>query len=86
MILPNTDLSAAERVLDEIREGFANIRHFSDEKEFYVTFSCGIAACPPISDPAALTKAADDALYLAKNGGRNQVTIANMDEKSEPTS
>jgi diguanylate cyclase (GGDEF)-like protein len=86
VILPNTDLSAAERVLDEIREGFANIRHFSDEKEFYVTFSCGIAACPPISDPAALTKAADDALYLAKNGGRNQVTIANMDEKSEPTS
>jgi len=77
VILPNTDLSAAERVLDQIREGFASIRHFSDENEFFVTFSCGIAGCPPISDPAELTKAADDALYAAKNGGRNQVAVAN---------
>jgi diguanylate cyclase (GGDEF)-like protein len=86
VILPNTDLTAAERVLDEIRKGFANIRHVSDDQEFFVTFSCGIAGCPPVTDPAELTKAADDALYTAKKRGRNQVAVASNSKISKPSS
>ena len=79
IILPNTNIAAAERVMDEIRKGFANICHVSDDKEFQVTFSCGIAGCPPIDDPAALMKNTDEALYVAKNRGRNQVVVASID-------
>ena len=79
IILPNTNIAAAERVMDEIRKGFTNICHVSDDKKFYVTFSCGIAGCPPIDDPAALIKSADEALYVAKNRGRNQVVVASID-------
>jgi diguanylate cyclase (GGDEF)-like protein len=79
IILPNTDIAAAERVLNKIRKAFANIRHISDDKEFYVTFSCGIAGCPPVEDSTALRKNADEALYVAKNCGRNQVVVARTD-------
>jgi diguanylate cyclase (GGDEF)-like protein len=79
IILPNTNIAAAERVMDEIRKGFTNICHVSDDKKFYLTFSCGIAGCPPIDDPATLIKSADEALYVAKNRGRNQVVVASID-------
>jgi PleD family two-component response regulator len=65
--------------MDEIRKRFANLCHVSDDKRFYVTFSCGIAGCPPIDDPTALRKSADEALYVAKNRGRNQVVVASID-------
>ena len=79
IILSNTNIAAAERVMDEIRKGFTNICHVSDDKKFYLTFSCGIAGCPPIDDPATLIKSADEALYVAKNRGRNQVVVASID-------
>ena len=76
VILPNTISWEAESVLNELREGFAKIRHQSGEAEFYVTFSCGIASYPQYDTAAALSDAADRALYAAKTQGRNRIALA----------
>jgi diguanylate cyclase (GGDEF)-like protein len=76
IILNNTDGPAAIKVLDEIRQGFAQIRHQAAGEEFSVTFSCGIATFPRYRDATRLNDAADKALYEAKRIGRNQVVLA----------
>jgi diguanylate cyclase (GGDEF)-like protein len=49
-----------------------------DGGEITFTVSIGIAHCEPGSDmePQQLFEAADRSLYAAKDGGRNQVSIA----------
>jgi len=76
IVLSSTDGDTAVRVLDEIRAGFAEVVQRSDDVEFATTFSCGIASFPGIESPAELNKKADEALYEAKNGGKNKVCMA----------
>nr|WP_296067058.1 GGDEF domain-containing protein [uncultured Actinoplanes sp.] len=54
----------------------------NDRHDITVTVSIGLAVLEPGADPAALTLAADRALYQAKNNGRNQV--ATTSAESEP--
>lgn len=75
IILPNTPLKDAGNVLNEIRERFSEIQQPSGDKEFNVTFSCGIAALG--DEPSqSLCERADQALYTSKGRGRNCVTLA----------
>ncbi|MDP2168727.1 MAG: diguanylate cyclase [Thermodesulfovibrionales bacterium] len=76
VIFADTDIQHARRILDEIRESFAKVRHHSDKGEFSVTFSCGIASFPHFGNAKAVTIAADNALYEAKRSGRNKVVSA----------
>jgi diguanylate cyclase (GGDEF)-like protein len=76
VVLTNTDGVGAVHVMNEIRDGFAQIRHYANGKEFTVTFSCGIACYPDYQDNRNLCDAADEALYRAKNSGRNCVVLA----------
>jgi diguanylate cyclase (GGDEF)-like protein len=75
VILPGTPASAASAVLNRIRESFANIRHHSEEQDFTVTFSVGLAELGPASDEDLLFRVADAALYEAKHHGRNCVIV-----------
>ncbi len=76
VVLSDTSAATAMRVMDEIRIGFSQIRHYCEAREFTVTFSCGIATLENGDDPAMLYKAADQALYQAKQAGRNRVVLA----------
>ncbi len=76
VILLDTDSTHAARILDTVRENFAQIKHRVGYETFTVTFSCGVAMFPEYPTFFELHDAADKALYEAKRRGRNQVIIA----------
>lgn len=75
VILPNTRPGDARNVLNEIRGRFAELAQQAGDREFNVTFSCGIAAWQGDS-AQALCERADRALYTSKEQGRNCITLA----------
>ncbi len=75
VILINTDSENAYNVMEEVRKNFALVKHKSDETEFYVTFSCGIASFSECESPSELNDAADKAMYIAKTSGRNKTVV-----------
>ena len=74
--LCDTDGATAVTVLDKIRKEFSRTPQWADGKEFFVTFSCGIADISRFDDAAKLGAAADKALYEAKHKGGDQVVLA----------
>ena len=73
-----TPSQAAEK-LDDAREALADrrlINRKTDEPFGQITFSGGVADVFGYGDTRAALKAADEALYKAKAGGRNRVEIA----------
>ena len=75
VILINTDEENAFKVMEEVRKNFALVKHKSDENEFFITFSCGIASFAECKTPAEINDAADKAMYEAKASGRNRTVI-----------
>jgi diguanylate cyclase (GGDEF)-like protein len=73
--MPNTLPSLAVKILDELRESFGKLRFETPQSEFVCTFSCGVAAIPPMEDTISLITLADEALYHAKHSGRNQIKL-----------
>lgn len=76
VILPDTDAAQAQRVLDNLRESFAEVTHRAGSESFHCTFSAGIADFPAFNHAATLIESADKALYAAKQNGRNRVEKA----------
>jgi diguanylate cyclase (GGDEF)-like protein len=73
VILLNTDGKQAVEIMDEIRSNFSRVMHHAEQQDFSVTFSCGVASFPDIRNAGKLNEAADEALYAAKENGRNRV-------------
>ena len=74
IILPETGLEEAANLAERLRVAIANITIINDKQEIRVTASFGVVTCKDDDKglESLLTKA-DDALYVAKKKGRNQV-------------
>ncbi len=80
IILPETDGDIALKIIDELRERFANIHHLAGRETFSCTFSAGIAvSLKGATETKTLIEIADQALYQAKENGRNQIVVAGQD-------
>jgi two-component system cell cycle response regulator len=75
LILPGTVLDAAVTFAERLREKVERHTFTYAGGTLCRTMSCGVAASPHprVQDQEALLRAADDALYVAKESGRNRV-------------
>lgn len=76
ILLPDgSDTEDAEKVARKII-GAMEIPHRIGDKEVVITFSIGISICPDdATDEDMMIKHADDAMYMAKDSGRNNYKI-----------
>ncbi|MEM7227485.1 MAG: diguanylate cyclase [Planctomycetota bacterium] len=77
IILPDTDLNDAALVAERLRERFATMT-WDGRDDLRITASFGVSQLNMTTSAAnsiVLIQAADDALYDAKNAGRNRVCL-----------
>ncbi|WP_445180301.1 diguanylate cyclase [Pseudomonas sp. McL0111] len=75
LLLPATPLAVGARLLETLRAAIeACPFHFKGER-VTITISMGLAAFKPGEHSDLVLKRADQALYRAKNGGRNRVEL-----------
>ncbi|MCL2704992.1 MAG: diguanylate cyclase [Spirochaetaceae bacterium] len=75
VIMSNTSVQSAKKVIDVIRRNFSKIAHNAFGRDFNVTFSCGVAGYPEFPSTKIIFDNADKALYIAKKDGKNKVVI-----------
>lgn len=82
ILLPNTDSIGAMLRAEQYRNTVENLRihHTQNNPNTFITISVGVATLQAHThdDVSTLLKAADDALYQAKNQGRNRVCANNL--------
>jgi diguanylate cyclase (GGDEF)-like protein len=84
VLLPNVSTDEGRATAERIRRSISDLR-FS-ETALRTTVSIGLAACSdPSTAPEGLLKRADEALYRAKNSGRDTVVIAGEAEEPKPS-
>lgn len=77
IILPNVGLAGAMRIAEGIRSAIAAESIAVGSTTLHVTISIGVAECTQqTNNPTSLVAAADQALYQAKESGRNCVCQA----------
>jgi two-component system, cell cycle response regulator len=74
-ILPGTDESEAARFAERVRQRVADHVYRDESTEVQMTTSAGVASYPgaSVDAPDDLIKFADQALYQAKESGRNRI-------------
>jgi len=77
-ILPGTTEEEAEQFAERVRHAVAEHVYRDESHEVRMTVSAGVASYPSpgVEHPDALIKRADEALYHAKETGRNRVVQA----------
>ena len=73
IVMPDTDQESAHKALNLIRQRFAEIHYPAQPTDLWCTFSAGVVELNDDTDSLIMASQADEALYQAKNNGRNQV-------------
>lgn len=73
LLMPHTDIESARVVTDKLRLLISSINFGKDNQ--HLTASFGVSQLHNTEQTSPLIKRADDALYEAKHGGRNCVSI-----------
>lgn len=80
VVMPDTDIQGAMIVAERLRKSIESLAlpHEESITAPHVTISLGVASVYPetIDSPETLVRLADEALYAAKNSGRNRAVIA----------
>ena len=89
ILLPETDLEEARHIAERLRKTMEHTPIPSDEGPLHVTVSIGVmsqSASPADLSVHRLVQRADQAMYMAKRSGRNQVVIWQAHEsRQQPT-
>ncbi len=84
IMLPMTSLEDSVHIAEKVREKIENLKiiHADSRVAGYVTASFGVASATPKHELNHMTliKAADEALYKAKNNGRNRVEVSEQSQ------
>jgi diguanylate cyclase (GGDEF)-like protein len=84
LLLPNTEIDMAEQLAERLRRLIAEVEV---EGPGHISASIGVASYPlHADDPDILFQCADEALYQAKQSGRNQVKVATPKTAAAPNS
>ncbi|MEE4242442.1 MAG: GGDEF domain-containing protein [Desulfopila sp.] len=85
IILPETDISEAYTVAEKLRTAIEETAFTDGKEDYFVTSSFGITSCRPARedkfDKDDMINKADNALYTAKEKGRNQTCIYEAKKK-----
>jgi len=74
LFLPKTELAEAVSVVNRLRMAVRDMNHPNPGTAIgFVTMSAGLAVADEIFEPNEMLQKADEALYRAKDAGRNQV-------------
>ena len=75
ILLPNTTKTVALKIAERIRKGIEKLQYVdkSNDKTIDTTISAGVAQLTPSDTLKSLINSADQALYSAKESGRNKV-------------
>ena len=83
MILPQSNAQGAFKIAERVREEIMKMSFVGNDSKFSVTTSCGVAElnrdCMKNIDQ--LINVADNAMYEAKNSGRNKTIIGSVEKK-----
>lgn len=80
VVLSDCNLETGVQLIDQLRENFSALRFPVGDTSFSSSFSAGVASLEIFGDVESICKAADSALYRAKEGGRNCVVAAKAEQ------
>ena len=81
VFLPEINSAQAYKVADRLRQSISSIVIYSDDnQEVRFTVSIGVSSSEISDNVDTLVKTADEALYKAKQGGRNRVEVFTRDD------
>lgn len=83
MILPQSNAQGAFKIAERVREEIMKMSFVGNDSKFSVTTSCGVAELNRdyMKNTDQLINVADNAMYEAKNSGRNKTIIGSAEKK-----
>lgn len=76
IVLPDTPLADARKAIVRLQRELTRRIFLHDNNRQLITFSAGVSELRPGDTQASISKRADEAMYAAKQAGKNQVMIA----------